>query len=478
MSEWNDFDFEDQHQQPKPGGSGSLSWGMALTAFLSVAAVSFLVAYLTRYTEENPARPSWVLAICFSAPVAALMLSVFLKEKIHPTMTPSSSRKYQLLLALASVLLAAVVGAMCHVTNEEAHISSRTVQKEVKTQKEVPVQKQVKVQKQEVREGWSDVMIILDKSGSMKIGDNPPDPPCTQAVTDLVNMMDDDAQVALLLDYQWNGNQPTYYIDFAPLAANRAAIREKAAIEPSGLTDFTKALQYACKMVESRKSSGRDLAIIYLTDGGDSLLVSDFVDRLKAKNVKFYYIYVGNSYSKDMDALAKQTGGKGIDATKLDHLKEDMREITRTEVIETVEVMETVEVTEMVEVTETVEETVLVYSDALRDINKSPKAMAVTGGLLLVLGLLIGFTLTIMFSLQGQKRFQLVLSPLMAILAFLLLVFGDKVIPEEGRRWILEGIAFSLLGIVLMKSNIGSISLQRKTETSPTASAVEDVGEW
>lgn len=120
-----------------------------------------------------------------------------------------------------------------------------------------------------------------------------------------------------------------------------------------------------------------------------------------------------------------------------------------------IETLETVEETEIQEVTEEITE--LVYSDALRDINKSQKAMVVTGVLLLALGILIGFSLTIMFSLQGQKRFQMILSPLMAILAFLLLVFGDRLIPAEENRWILEGIAFSLLGIVLMRSNSGTI---------------------
>ena len=441
MSEWNEFDFDNQNQQTKTGGTGSLCWGMTLAAFLAVTAVSFLIAYLTRYTEENQARPIWMLAICFSAPVAALMLAVYLKEKIHPSMTPSSSRKAQFLLAIASVLLAAIIGALCNVTNEQA--GQRTVQKEVIVQKEVPVQKQ------EVREGWSDILIIMDKSISME---GSRDSVCTQAVIDLMNDMDDDTQSALLFDYGGSdGIDTNYHIDFAPLSENRKLIRDMARTEPKGeCTHFSETLEYACNMVERYQESGKEMAIVYLNDGGDNSFKSaPFVRRLKAKNVKFYYIYVGNDHSEEMDSLAKETGGKSIDASKLDNLKGDMRELVQTETLETVEEIEIQEVTE--EITE------LVYSDALRDINKSQKAMVVTGVLLLALGILIGFSLTIMFSLQGQKRFQMILSPLMAILAFLLLVFGDRLIPAEENRWILEGIAFSLLGIVLMRSNSGTI---------------------
>lgn len=471
MSEWNEFDFDKPNQHARARTSGPLCWGMTITAFLAVTAVSFLVAYLTRYTEENPARPFWILAICFSAPVAALMLAVYLKEKIHPSMTPSSSRKAQLMLAAASVLLAASIGALCNVTNEQA--GERKVRKEVPVQKQVSVKKQVPVQKQEIKEGWSDLLIIMDKSYSMDDGFR--DPVCTRAVIDLMNDMDDDTQAALLLDHSWNGGETKYHIEFATLSKNREQIQEMARTAAHGTTHFAEALEYACGMVERYQSSGREMAVLYLNDGYDSFEPETFAKRLMAKNVKFYYIYVGDNFSKEMESLAKQTGGRSIDASKLDNLKEDMKEIVQTETLVTVEVMDTVEVMEMQEVTEETIE--LVYVDALRDISKSTRAMIVTGVLLLVLGVVIGFTLTIMFSLQGQKRFQLILSPLMAMLAFLLLVFGNKVIPALEQRWILEGIAFSLLGIVMMRSNIGQIGKQ-KTDTQNSKSFPEGFNDW
>ena len=118
MSEW-DFD---QSVNGKSGNSKTFQagkWDVALTAvaLVAVTAVSFLVAWLTK---DIPSRPFWMLGLCFAAPVAALMLSVFLKEKASSTMTPSTSRKAQLILAGCTVLAAAVVGCFCQVTNEKA----------------------------------------------------------------------------------------------------------------------------------------------------------------------------------------------------------------------------------------------------------------------------------------------------------------------------------------------------------------------
>ena len=59
-------------------------------------------------------------------------------------MTPSTSRSAQLILVLCSVLAAAVVGCFCQVSNQEA-----------------------KVRQEITHTGWSDVIIVMDKSGSM-----------------------------------------------------------------------------------------------------------------------------------------------------------------------------------------------------------------------------------------------------------------------------------------------------------------------
>ena len=65
-----------------------------------------------------------------------------------------------------------------------------------------------------------------------------------------------------------------------------------------------------------------------------------------------------------------------------------------------------------------------------------------------------------MLSVVGQKRIQPVISVVLAAVAFLLLkVVGPGVGPVDGSpripvpQWLLEGVSFSLLGLVFMRKN-------------------------
>ena len=68
----------------------------------------------------------------------------------------------------------------------------------------------------------------------------------------------------------------------------------------------------------------------------------------------------------------------------------------------------------------------------------------------------------------------------MAILAFLLLAFGKNLIPVP---WIREGFAFTLLGIVIMRSNhpggrkLSPVNEEVPLAEPPTVSG-SDIGEW
>ena len=94
------------------------------------------------------------------------------------------------------------------------------------------------------------------------------------------------------------------------------------------------------------------------------------------------------------------------------------------------------------------------------------------GIMLLLEGLVIGFGLMLLLSVQGQRRFQVVLSPLLALIAFLLLKF----IPTGLSGWAKEAVALGLLSIVLMKKNVVSASPTSKPQTaSPVAS---DDSDW
>ena len=407
MSDWDEMPgIDGSAKQDKTAGAGGWDAAMTIVALLSVAAVSFLTAWLTK---DVPSRPFWMLGLDFSAPVVALLLSVFLKEKVSSSMTPSTSRKAQFTLALCSILAAGLVGCFCQVSNTEA-----------KTVQEI------------THEGWSDLLIVLDKSGSMDSDGR--NEQATKAVQSLLREMDDDAQVAMLIDVDWE------YIplekrkkDFGKLADQRDELIRMAGVETGAYAYFTRSFRTACEMLDRYDGDAGNCAILVISDGNDVLIDSDerfsaaeFEDELTARNIKVIYLYVDPNHVDEMDRLARNTGGESVYISDLGDLKNKTREVAKVQVYETV------------------------YKDALRDIDESETAKAVTGVLLLLLGLLVGFSLTVMFSLQGQKRLQTVLSPLMAVLSFAILAFGKDLIPVP---WVREGIAFSLFGVVLMRKN-------------------------
>lgn len=431
MSEWGDL-FETD-KQGKGISAGKWDAGMTIAALVAVAFASFMVSYLTK---DIPSRPIWLLFLCFAAPVAALMLAVYLKEKIFPSMTPSSSRKAQLIFAICTVITAGLVGCFCQVSNIEAHGEQTVI----------------------THEGWRDLLIVFDKSGSMTTYNR--DKEATKAVKALLNTMGDDVQVGLLIDVDWEDVPlQNRKIDFGLLKDQRDDLIRLADTPAGGVAYFGRAFDAACKMLDSYTGKG-NRAIVVISDGadffgdddsGERFAAINYEDKLKSRGVKVYYLYVDPNHVDEMDKLAVNTGGESIYISNLSDLTAKMQEVAQVPIYE------------------------VVYKDALRDIDESDTARIVTGILLIVLGVLIGLTLTIMFSLQGQKRFQLVLSPLMAVLSFLLLAFGNGIIQTD---WLREAIAFSLLGIVLMRSNRESanrnVNKRAEMQAEPVCAGTDD----
>ena len=409
MSEWDDdllSDRQKKGKQERESIRGPLDLLMISFTLGSTAAASFIMAYLTK---DIPSRPFWMLALCFAVPVTALMLSAWFKEKTFPRMTPNSSRKAQLVLALCSILAAAIVGCFCQVTNQEAKIP---------------------------KSQWSSLLIILDKSGSMSIEDR--DRAASQAVKELISKMDDNAQVAMLINVGWEENNTgsdvvplsKRRLDFAPLGDQREKMLRLADFPMYVNENFPRAFDIACEMLDQHDRKYGNPTVLVLSDGDDitgQFHAIDYLDQFRANNAKMVYLYVDPAYSGEMMELADSTGGSSVYISDLNELTEKLQEVVPVSYF---------------------------YEDALRSIDKSTSAKIVTAVLLLLLGMLIGFSLTVMFSLQGQKRAQLILSPFMALFAFLLLAFGKSFVPESRNWiWIREGIAFTLLGIVVMRCN-------------------------
>lgn len=426
MSEWDDLGTTSSTTKGRKGEiknkpvstAANGGWNVAQTvvAFFSVALAATAVAWLTRNVES---RPLWMLVCCVAAPVLVLMAAVMLVEKVTSAMTPQTSRGTQMALAALTVLVAGLVGLLCQVTNVEAQQQEEQV----------------------VGEGWQDTVIVMDKSYSMSGKD---DREATNAVIQLLSQMDDSVSVGFVAySHEVMGSVPMGKLT----NEHKQEIMHIAQMETDGTTDFDVALDEALNLIRQAPDVSNGVAIIFVTDGySECRKANQFLTEMQKEKVTLYYIRVGNAdENPEMADLAAATNGKVIQTTDISALQDDM--------------------------VKTIQKTITkaVRFDALRDIEKSDKAKLVMALLLALLGILIGLTLTILFSRQGQRRAQLLISPLMAMLAFAILAYGKPLIPEG---WMREAIAFSCFGVVVMKKN--AVSVQFKPAKEKMASESDE----
>ena len=210
-----------------------------------------------------------------------------------------------------------------------------------------------------------------------------------------------------------------------------------------GATYFSPALDKALEIVENSPSARKHATrIILLTDGVESLTtdanaalsshVDDYLARCKKQNITVSLVLTANgSADESLTALANGSGGTITTADGIPELVDGLCILNLKDL------------------------------DLLR--SDDPSARTITFILLLLEGLTLGFGLSLMLSVSGQFRFQLILSPLMGIAAFFLLKMTSGMIQPH---WIAEGLAFSLLGIVFMRRNHESGSYRPSTPVS------------
>lgn len=395
--------------------AGSLHIGLTVAAIIAVAAVSFGLAFLMR---NNPKRSTGLLMLTFAVPVAALMVSTLLVEKRTSAMTPSVSRSAQAAFAVGCVLLAGVVGLCCQKFNSTAELGL-----------EVTVNK------------WKDTIILLDKSSSMRWDiipssrseNNGRDRAAVSAVNALLSEMPEDTQVGLI-NYHTTLGATVPLGRLGEASSDQRKNIDAALNEPLGsMTNYNLAMDKCLEFIADYQGDYSNLSVVMISDGypepdpfSNRKYMEAFGENGKYTGVTVNYIKIGNIVCDEMESLVAVTNGKSLTADELEQLKESVNQAVYTK------------------------ETEIEELDALREVGQDQEAMTVVGILMALMGLLVGVSLTVMFSVHGQKRFQCVLSPLMAVAAFLMLAFGDSLIPKD---WIREGVAFSLLGIVLMRKN-------------------------
>ena len=220
-----------------------------------------------------------------------------------------------------------------------------------------------------------------------------------------------------------------------------------------GYTDFDVSLYHAFRMIEnaeSGKTSDRATQIVAITDAEAELpgKVREAYTRLaKEKDIVFSIVHIGKKVpaSNPLMKLASSTGGTGtsIGVSELSDYFEGIQNSVEPDWNEYYQELRT---------SGEVDFDLIRVSD--------PEANLLCGTMLGLEGLAIGLCLMLMLSVSGQKRIQPLISVIMAAAAFVLLkILGPGIGPVAGApklqmpQWLLEGIAFSLLGVMLMRKN-------------------------
>jgi len=416
MSEWdNDEELQSGKSSKKAQQSrntGGLNVGMTAACFLAVTAVSFLTAWLLKDTVRN----FMLMGVTFAAPFAALMCSAMAVEKATARMTPITSRNAQMICILVTVVAAFVIGCLAELLHQPVVI--------------------------EHVEPEYDYLIVVDKSSSMSY--NHIEEPSKKAINGLIDSMEDVNNVGIVAfgNGLTNNTQP-----IGPLDENQRK-RIKAIVNwpaDSG-TNFSEATRDAMKLVEAMPERTRTVRIILVTDGDDASYgnfnaFNAWAERLNSqtpgkKQVELCAIQLGSTPMLSMvkDAVNK-TGGTIYDKVQVDELAKQLQSLKNTLIIP--EPVDTLKAT---------------YAGQTADGKPNTPYMILTCVLMILQGFLCGFALKIMFSYQGQFRFQTILSPLMGLCAFLLLNFGRYL--GIAPAWICEAVAFSAFGLVFMRENL------------------------
>ena len=439
MDDWNEggFGMEDVASPPgrgkqassKVAGAGGWHWVMTLVCFITVTALSFLMAWLTKDTVN---RPLWIIGAIFTVPTFGMFAAALLVEKKTSAMTPDSSRRIQFLVALIAIFATFAVGCICDLIYQQ-----KTMDQIIRNWAEAHPPEKV----------YSDIVLMVDKSSSLE--ENGKDQLNRKAIRDWLDGMDDKARVGMIVF----NSSVLREVPIATLGSNRQLISDAVDVKTGSFTDFDVSLYHAFRMIdasENDRAPGLTTQIIAITDAEVELpeeMMEPLAAMAKEKNVAFSIVHLGQDVpaSNPLMKLASATGGTGT-SLGVDRLAQYFESIQNVE-----------------------EPDWDAYYLELRDSGEvdfdlirvsDPEANLICGVMLGLEGLAIGLCLMIMLSVTGQKRIQPLISVLMAAAAFVLLkILGPGVGPVEGSpkldipQWLLEGVSFSLLGIVFMKKN-------------------------
>ncbi|MBR5287667.1 MAG: VWA domain-containing protein [Clostridia bacterium] len=407
-----------------------LHWLQTLFVFgFAIGACLLLKGTLDiRYAANPTLTPHLVPfnALFFGVLAAVILLTVFFVEVFTSAMTPHFSRKLQLLVVVIAVALCSLIGALTELFYVNYYVAPQLVPTPIPVATPTPgptaTPSPTPVPSNEL------IVFALDKSGSMS-GDK--DKQAVAALNTVIQKMSSTTKVGLIVF-------DDEILTTVPIAENTAAQRSKlsAAIATpiSGLTDFPNVMDAALPMFSKVSiPANTDAKLVFVTDGSGGS-VDKYVAQCKQMGIQVSCVLIGNIAMQDLNKIIKETGGMLVTAKN----PTDILNVTQSIVLQNTPVPTPTPFLGTPTPTPIPKIGNMMYT--------TPDSDAYLAAALILFGLIIGVSVTLMLSLHGQLRLQLFLSPLTGLLV-LLSIRNGWVAPDE------YCMLFSLFGLLLMRRN-------------------------
>lgn len=398
MNDFDSFSYPDtSFRQPAPGGRETHGWHWALTllSLVLVSGLSFLMAVLTKDVQD---RSVWLMGLIFMVPAGAMFLAAMIMEFSLGAMTPSTSRRAQTIIATAATLATFLVACLCDAIYLYGGF---------------------------IGESSDNVIFLVYERNA--VGNTKTDQAIMGVVDEIMQKSGSRVQVGLFIfdTADMSDSRNNGVIDFAPLTKELRSEIYDALILGKKKQSISYGHEQAYHWVENSGTT-RPTRMIFVCDFGITYGNGHYTQtewdrdliQLANDRISLYFMSPATP-EKGMKYMAEHSGGQVLTNYSADDILTNLRAFVRSD------------------------------GDMLRADTHS--ATVLTGVMLILEGLVIGLGMMLLLSVRGQMRFQVILSPLLAVLAFLLL----KVLPikDSMPQWVLEAVAFSLLGIVIMRRN-------------------------
>lgn len=397
MNDFDSFSYQDTPLRQSAPNAGTHGWHWALTllSFVLVSGLSFLMAVLTKDVQN---RSVWLMGLIFMIPAGAMFLAALIMEFSQGAMTPSTSRRAQVIIASAATAATFLVACLC----DAIYLYGGFV-------------------------GDSSDNLIFLVYEDNAVGNTETDRAIMGVVDEIMEKSGSRVQVGMFIfdtsDYSVQVNNGV--IDFAPLTQEHRQEIYNALILGKKKQSVSYGHENAYEWVE-KSGTKRPTRMIFVCDfsiryGNGHYTKTEWDrDLIRLANNRMSLYFMSSATPEEgMEYMAVHSGGQILTNYSADDLLTNLR--------------------------------VFIHSDGDMLRADTSSATALTGVMLILEGLVIGLGMMLLLSVRGQMRFQVILSPLLAAVAFLLL----KVLPvgDSLPQWVLEGVAFSLLGIVIMRRN-------------------------